>query len=147
MLTEASGRIRGHMPGHKGIAPFGTEDLYHLDTTEIDRTEDLYHPGPMIAAAQNAVDLYRMKGMAYIVAGEYEKALAELEKGLAAEDYGLMYFTYAVALNELGKTEELDAVKARLEEYELEYSDRMNDYFAGKLTAKQLFTEGTGDVE
>ena len=100
-----------------------------------------------LAAAQNAVDLYRMKGMAYIVAGEYEKALAELEKGLAAEDYGLMYFTYAVALNELGKTEELDAVKAKLEEYELEYSDRMNDYFAGKLTAKQLFTEGTGDVE
>ena len=100
-----------------------------------------------LAAARNAVDLYRMKGMAYIVAGEYEKALAELEKGLAAEDYGLMYFTYAVALNELGKTEELEKVNKQLEEYELEYGDRMKDYFAGKLTAKQLFTEGTGDVE
>ncbi len=100
-----------------------------------------------LAFARNAVDLYRMKGMAYIVAGEYEKALAELEKGLAAEDYGLMYFTYAVVLNELGKTEELEKVNKQLEEYELEYSDRMNDYFAGKLTAKQLFTEGTGDVE
>lgn len=100
-----------------------------------------------LAAARNAVDLYRMKGMAYIVAGEYEKAVAELEKGLETEDYGLMYFTYAVALNELGKTEELEKLNKQLEEYELEYGDRMKDYFAGKLTAKQLFTEGTGDVE
>ena len=100
-----------------------------------------------LAAAQNTVDLYRMKGMAYIVAGENEKAITELEKGLGMEDYGLMYFTYAVALNELGKTEELEAVNKQLKEYEIEYGDRMNDYFAGKLTAKQLFTEGTGDVE
>lgn len=64
MLTEASGRIRGHMPGHKGVAPFGTEDLYHLDTTEIDRTEDLYHPGPMITAAQNAYAAYAGAGAA-----------------------------------------------------------------------------------
>ncbi len=100
-----------------------------------------------LSNAQNTVDLYRMKGMAYIVAGEYEKAVAELEKGLGIEDYGLMYFTYAVAINELGKTEELDAINKQLEEYGLEYGGRMNDYFAGKLTAKQLFTEGTGDVE
>lgn len=32
------------MPGHKGKAPFGSEDLYALDTTELPVTDDLYSP-------------------------------------------------------------------------------------------------------
>ena len=30
------------MPGHKGCSPFGTADLYALDTTELPNTDDLY---------------------------------------------------------------------------------------------------------
>ncbi len=42
MLRNASGRISGHMPGHKGMMPFDSGDLYSLDTTEIPQTDDLY---------------------------------------------------------------------------------------------------------
>ena len=52
MLLAASGRRSGHMPGHKGRAPFGAEDLYALDTTEIPLTDDLYAPENGIAQAQ-----------------------------------------------------------------------------------------------
>lgn len=52
MLHAASGRCSCHMPGHKGRAPFGAEDLYALDTTEIPLTDDLYAPENGIAQAQ-----------------------------------------------------------------------------------------------
>ena len=42
MLEAAAGRHSGHMPGHKGQAPFGPVDLYALDTTELPVTDDLY---------------------------------------------------------------------------------------------------------
>lgn len=44
MLARASGRLSGHMPGHKGKAPFEPADLYALDTTELPTTDDLYAP-------------------------------------------------------------------------------------------------------
>ena len=52
MLQSASGRCSCHMPGHKGRAPYGAEDLYALDTTEIPLTDDLYAPENGIAQAQ-----------------------------------------------------------------------------------------------
>lgn len=52
MLHAASERRSGHMPGHKGHAPFGPCDLYALDTTEIPVTDDLYCPESGIAEAQ-----------------------------------------------------------------------------------------------
>lgn len=52
MLHAASGRCSCHMPGHKGRAPFGAENLYALDTTEIPLTDDLYAPENGIARAQ-----------------------------------------------------------------------------------------------
>ena len=52
MLRAAAGRRSWHMPGHKGIAPFGPEDLYALDTTELPVTDDLYRPAGAIARAQ-----------------------------------------------------------------------------------------------
>lgn len=52
MLHAASGRCSCHMPGHKGRAPFGADDLYALDTTEIPLTDDLYAPENGIAQAQ-----------------------------------------------------------------------------------------------
>ena len=52
MLVEAAGRRSLHMPGHKGIAPFGPVDVYVLDTTETPLSDDLYAPERGIDAAQ-----------------------------------------------------------------------------------------------
>ena len=52
MLCAAADRASFHMPGHKGAAPFGAEDLYRLDTTELPMTDDLYAPERGIDAAQ-----------------------------------------------------------------------------------------------
>lgn len=52
MLQSASGRVSGHMPGHKGRAPFGPVDLYALDTTELPQTDDLYSPEGALREAE-----------------------------------------------------------------------------------------------
>ncbi len=52
MLSRAAGARRGHMPGHKGQAPFGVEDLFRLDTTELDLTDNLYQPAGAIRRAE-----------------------------------------------------------------------------------------------
>lgn len=52
MLLAASGRRSFHMPGHKGKQPFGLENLYALDTTEIPLTDDFYCAEGGIAQAQ-----------------------------------------------------------------------------------------------
>lgn len=52
MLRKAAARRSGHMPGHKGRAPFECEDLYALDTTELPVTDDLYAPERGIAQAE-----------------------------------------------------------------------------------------------
>lgn len=52
MLTEASHRMSGHMPGHKGYSPFGPVDAYALDTTELPLTDDLYAPERGLQEAQ-----------------------------------------------------------------------------------------------
>ena len=52
MLSAASRRNSFHMPGHKGRAPFGSEDVYTLDTTETPLTDDLYCPENGIDRAQ-----------------------------------------------------------------------------------------------
>ena len=52
MLSGASQRTSGHMPGHKGRSPFGVRDLYALDTTELPITDDLYSPERGLKEAQ-----------------------------------------------------------------------------------------------
>jgi len=52
MLQAAAKRTSGHMPGHKGKAPFGEVDLYALDTTELPVTDDLYAPERGLLEAQ-----------------------------------------------------------------------------------------------
>ena len=52
MLVRASGRRSGHMPGHKGKAPFGAIDPYALDATELPTTDDLYAPERGLLEAQ-----------------------------------------------------------------------------------------------
>ena len=51
MLRAAEGRIRMHMPGHKGRALFA-DSVYALDTTELPCTDDLFAPERGIAQAE-----------------------------------------------------------------------------------------------
>lgn len=53
MLKKCSDRQSLHMPGHGGSPPFNVENLYLLDTTEIDHTDDLYKPIGAIKEAEN----------------------------------------------------------------------------------------------
>ncbi len=54
MLDKAQGRVRMHMPGHKGQTPAGW-DAFGYDMTEIDTTGDLFAPdGAMAEAARLA---------------------------------------------------------------------------------------------
>lgn len=52
MLRRAAERFSGHMPGHKGRGPFGDDDLFSLDTTELPNTDDLYCPQHGLNEAQ-----------------------------------------------------------------------------------------------
>lgn len=92
-------------------------------------------------------ELMRLKAMALCCQGKNEEAKKVLDEGLAIQEYAVMYFTAIVIENELGNKDAVESYKAALEEQEVEMSDRINDYLAGKLTAQQLFTEGTGEVE
>jgi hypothetical protein len=59
----------------------------------------------------------------------------------------MLYFTAIVVENELGNKGAVDEFKEALKTEGVEMSDRMNEYLSGKITALQLFTEGTGEVE
>jgi len=52
MLRAAEGRIRMHMPGHKGRTPFGEWQPFAWDTTELPCTDDLFAPERGIAQAE-----------------------------------------------------------------------------------------------
>ena len=52
MLRGSASYHRMHMPGHKGISPFPETDLYALDTTELDQTDDLFRPRGAIAKSE-----------------------------------------------------------------------------------------------
>ena len=92
-------------------------------------------------------DLYRKKGIALMLKGETEEAVKALETGLGYSEYGVLYYTYLVALTELEDTEKIEKVNGVLEEAGIEAPERIQKYIDGKLTLKQLFMEGTGDIE
>lgn len=52
MLEGNRGRLRLHMPGHKGQGVFGDVGMYALDTTELPNTDDLYCPQGALLEAQ-----------------------------------------------------------------------------------------------
>lgn len=95
-------------------------------------------------------DLKRQKAMIYLSEDKPQEAY-ELLGGLMNDSsfsgYAQFYMTYIVAAHELGKTDNQAAAEEKLQTLETAYTDRMNDYLAGKLTAVQMFTKGTGDVE
>ena len=49
--------------------------------------------------------------------------------------------------NELGNTDRVQELKDELKEQEVELTEKMNNYLDGKITATEMFTEGTGDVQ
>ncbi len=92
-------------------------------------------------------ELYRVKAMAHIADGDYEAAKEAVDTALETEKYGLLYMTSLVIENELGNDDAVEDLKDTLEENNIELSEKMEKYIKGKITARQMFTEGTGDVE
>lgn len=92
-------------------------------------------------------ELMRTKAMALIVQGEFEDAKKVVDEAREIEDYGLLMLVSLVVENELGNKDEVKQVKKDLKEISLEITDRVDDYLDGKISAKQLFTEGVGDVQ
>ena len=100
-----------------------------------------------IKADSSSAELYRIKAMALIVDGDYEAAKKAADDGMALDSYGLIYMTAIVAENELGNKDTVKALKEEMEENGVELSEKMNKYLKGKITAKEMFMEGTGDVQ
>lgn len=100
-----------------------------------------------LKVSSDSTELLRLKGMAYIADGDYESAKTVLDTALEQEKYGLLFMTAMIAENELGNKDAVDDLKSGLEEYGLELSEKMEQYFNGKITAQEMFTKGTGDVE
>lgn len=92
-------------------------------------------------------ELMRLKAMALCCMGEYTQAKTVIDEAMEIQEYAVLYFTAMVVENELGNTETVNSLKAVLEEEGVVASERMNNYLSGKITAAQLFTEGTGEVE
>ena len=95
---------------------------------------------------QSNAELMRMKAMALICSGDYEQAKQVVDKALESNEYAALYFTAIVIETELGNEDTVKSHEKVLEEQEVALSERMKDYTSGKITAKQLFAEGTGEV-
>ena len=92
-------------------------------------------------------ELYRNKAMAYIADGDFESAKEWVDKAIEKDEYSLVYMVALVAENELGNEARVEEIKDVMEENESELSDKVKKYLKGKITAQEMFTEGTGDVE
>jgi hypothetical protein len=58
-----------------------------------------------------------------------------------------LYYTYLVALNELGDTKTFEEVQSVLDNAGLTAPEKIQNYLDGKITVKEIFMEGTGDIE
>ena len=94
-----------------------------------------------------SAELLRLKAMALAAKGDYIQAKAVIDEAMLYESYGLLYYTSIVIENELGNTEAVNETIDMLQMYGLSVSDRVNSYLSGEITAEQMFTEGSGDVE
>lgn len=92
-------------------------------------------------------DLYRQKAIALMLKKDFDGAKKELETALSISEYGVLYCTYIIALNELGDTEGVKEVQTILDNAGLENPEKVQNYLDGKLTVKEIFMEGTGDIE
>lgn len=92
-------------------------------------------------------ELMRMKAMAYVAKGDFENAKKVIDEAIDLGSYGMLHMTAAVIENELGNKDTVEKYLDELEEYDIELSEKLQSYFDGEITAVQVFTEGTGDVE
>ncbi len=92
-------------------------------------------------------ELYRLLAMAYIVEGEAELACTAVETALNYDNFALLYMVGMVAEKEAGNENGVAEYRKAIENSGLLVSGRIESYLNGELTAKQLFTEGAGDVE
>lgn len=92
-------------------------------------------------------ELYRFKAMAFCAEGDYENAKKAADSAIEIQSYALVYMTSIVIENELGNTDRVQELKDELKEQEVELTEKMNNYLDGKITATEMFTEGTGDVQ
>ena len=100
-----------------------------------------------INSISDNVELYRMKAMALAAKGDYEGAKKVVDKGLEEQQYSYLYMVSLVIENELGNKDKVKEIKDIMKEEKLEIPERTKNYLKGKITAKEMFTEGTGDVE
>lgn len=68
MLKRTQGRVRMHMPGHKGKAGFCAMDV-SMDMTEIAGTDDLFCPGSGILEAQRRMAAAASAGASIMLTG------------------------------------------------------------------------------
>lgn len=92
-------------------------------------------------------ELYRNKAMALVVKGDYEEAKKTIDTALEKDGYGLLFMTAIVVENELENDDDVKEYKKTLKENNIELSEKMKNYLKGKISAQEMFTEGTGDVE
>lgn len=100
-----------------------------------------------IACDKENAELYRIKAMAYIAKGDYEKAKEAVDDALELDNYGLLCMTAIVAENELGNDDRVEELKEVMKDNDMEISEKIGKYLKGKISAQEMFTEGTGDVE
>lgn len=92
-------------------------------------------------------DLYRQKAIALMLKKDFAGAEKELEAALSISEYGVLYYTYLIAATEAGDTEAVEKINTVLESSGLKTPEKIQNYIDGKLTYKEVFTEGTGDIE
>lgn len=100
-----------------------------------------------IAVLPENAELYRYKAMALCAAGDFLEAKKVIDKARELQDYPLVYMVSIVIETELGNTAIAETLKQTLAAQGVELTDNMNKYLKGELSAIQMFTEGTGDVE
>ncbi len=97
--------------------------------------------------SQDNTELYRTKAMAFVAKGDFEEAKKVIDTALEGDGYGLLYMTAIVVENELGNDDRVKELKETLKENNMEISEKTKKYLKGKISAQEMFTEGTGDVE
>ena len=92
-------------------------------------------------------ELCRTKAMALVAKGDFEEAKKIIDSALEKNQYGLLSMTAIVIENELGNDDIVKELKETMKENNIELSEKIKDYLKGKISAQEMFTEGTGDVE
>ena len=92
-------------------------------------------------------ELYRMKAMALVAKGDYKEAKKVIDETLEKQQYSYLYMVSLIIENELGNKDEVKDIKEIMKEEGLDIPERTKNYLKGKISAEEMFTEGTGDVE